>query len=433
MKWMFLSADICSVIFEAYIISVFFGALGRAKKANLWLRLLAYVAFVALIAVIYYFISDTWAKLVSMFVFIVFLSFLYEVDAKSRCVGVIVFFLFINLCELIAGFLLSAIFSMTVDGIRDSLIYYTVGVFASKSLALFCVKVFAHRFRYAEIRISAKQAALFALFPLVTIGVGIVLIGCFGAGTDPVFAVAGAVASLLLAASNVLVFYLFEEYARQNKRRSLLEMDKMQLEMQAQYSAELIEKQQASAREMHDLKNALFAIRQLISADDEQAAARVDGICRTVNGMQSIVYTGDAGVDALINAKTASFAEKGIDFDCTCYIAGFDGIDLIDLCVLTGNLLDNAFEACMKLETGRRIKLAFTQSGNLICINISNPFDGALPEDGQTSKQDKMSHGFGLRRVKSLAEKYGGAVEISTDDNVFSVSVALLCDGAKVG
>ena len=431
MRWLFFAADVCSVIFEAYIISVFFGALSKSKKLTAWLRLLFYAAFVAIICVIYYFISDSWVKLVSLLVFIVLLSFLYEVDVKSRCVGVIVFFLLINLCELIVGFLLSAIFSMTVQGIRDSLVYYSVGVFASKSLALFCVKVFAHRFRYAEIRISAKQAALFALFPLATSGVGIVLIGCFGASTDPVFAVAGAVASLLLAASNIYIFYLFEEYARQNRRHNRLEMEKMQLELETQYLSALIEKQQASAREMHDLKNALFAIKQLISSDNEQAAARVDGICRAVNDMQSIVYTGDAGVDALINAKTAGFGEKGIDFSCTCYIAGFDGIDRIDLCVLIGNLLDNAREACMKLTGGGYVRLGLTQREDFISINISNPFDGVMPEEGGTSKADKLSHGFGLRRIKSIAEKYGGTMEISREDNIFDVSVLLVSQGAR--
>ncbi len=426
MKEMFFAADVCSVIFEAYIISVFFGALAKAKRFSVWLRLACYAAFVALIAVIYYYISDSWVKLVCLFVFIVFLSFLYDVDAKARCVGVVVFFLLINLCELIVGFLLSAIFSMTVAGIRDSLIYYTVGVFASKSLALFGVKVFQHRFRFADIRISARQAALFALFPLVTVAVGIVLIGCFGTSTDPVFAVAGAVASLLLAVSNIYVFYLFEKYAKQNIKQSRLEMEKMQLQMEAAYSASVIEKQTASAREMHDLKNALFAIRQLISADNEQAAARIDGICRTVNAMQSIVYTGDASVDALINSKSALFREKDIKFSCTCYIAGFDDIDRLDLCVLIGNLLDNACEACSKLSSGRYINLDFKQRGNLLAIEMSNPYEGTVPKEGETSKENKFGHGFGLRKVRAIAEKYGGTLEISSENNVFEASVLLV-------
>ena len=117
--------------------------------------------------------------------------------------------------------------------------------------------------------------------------------------------------------------------------------------------------------------------------------------------------------------------EYNIDFKCECFVSGFDGIDVIDICVLLGNLLDNAIEACLKINSNRSIKLRFKQVENYFSIVVKNTFLNEDNDDLVTTKENKMNHGFGIKSVKSIVKKYGGDFQIIKDDDYFIVSILL--------
>ena len=61
----------------------------------------------------------------------------------------------------------------------------------------------------------------------------------------------------------------------------------------------------------------------------------------------------------------------------------------------------------------------------MLCIFCENPFSGAVGTDLGTTKPDKSAHGFGIKRIGQLAKKYDGCVNISAENNIFSISVLL--------
>lgn len=99
------------------------------------------------------------------------------------------------------------------------------------------------------------------------------------------------------------------------------------------------------------------------------------------------------------------------------------------------NLLDNAIEACQKIEKEKRyVRLSLKRKDNFLLLMVENSFDGILQqaEDGlpRTVKNTElpgilMEHGVGLRNVKELAERYLGAMGIEVKGNVFKVTVML--------
>ena len=102
-------------------------------------------------------------------------------------------------------------------------------------------------------------------------------------------------------------------------------------------------------------------------------------------------------------------------------------VTTLDLCVLLGNLLDNAIEACGKLEKEkRRIQLSIKLVKNQLFIRTENPFEGKLKWQGSrllTQKTDENNHGIGLENVKRVVEKYHGTLEMNAEDQIFRTKI----------
>lgn len=420
----FYLIDVLSIIFEAFIIFIFFNTIGISKIKK-WIKISCYSLFIIVLCFVYYFIDLVWIKVLLLFIFIYLLSLLHDISARFRWLSVLLLFIIINAVEMLVGFIMSAVFSMTVKAIQDTILYYTVGVLASKTLTLLVVKLIQFNKKSNDIKVSKSIIALYSIFPVITLSVGVILISGFGTNIDPTYSVIGAIAEILLVIANISVFYIFEIYARKSTKQFELELEQSQLIIQTQYLEEKIEKQTISAKEMHDLKNQLFAIRSLINEDPDKGARKIDELCQIVEGMQRIVYTTNVSIDSLINSKKKFIDEYNIEFKCECFISGFDGIDIIDICILLGNLMDNAIEACLKINSKRSIKLSFKQVDSYLNITVKNTYFNEGNDELVTTKENKFNHGYGIKSVKSIVKKYGGDFQIIKDNDYFIVSILL--------
>ena len=134
-----------------------------------------------------------------------------------------------------------------------------------------------------------------------------------------------------------------------------------------------------------------------------------------------IIDTGNTAFDAIISAKKVLAESKNIDFALKIQIPEKLQVDAVDLCVIFGNALDNAIEACEKLETQKIINVSAIYDDNQLICKITNT---ALTStsDLQTTKSDKENHGFGLDNIKQALSKYNHVVKIEHADNEFVLS-----------
>ena len=104
-------------------------------------------------------------------------------------------------------------------------------------------------------------------------------------------------------------------------------------------------------------------------------------------------------------------------------------ISEIDLCVIIGNLLDNAVEACLKQECpeDRFIRVYIGLLKDQLYLSISNSAGGAVKKSGRLylSTKDSDSHGFGLLRVDRIVEKYAGYLNRQNEEGVFATEIML--------
>lgn len=144
---------------------------------------------------------------------------------------------------------------------------------------------------------------------------------------------------------------------------------------------------------------------------------------------QSLVDTGNVGMDAILNRKLKEADMEGIQIDFEHQLNRRIGIEDGDMGTLIGNLMNNAMEAVRALESEeRRIMLRIWADETTFFLEISNPYKGSRNKSGDiylTQKSDRQLHGLGLWQVKRTAHKYGGRVVISDKNNCFDVKILL--------
>ena len=185
----------------------------------------------------------------------------------------------------------------------------------------------------------------------------------------------------------------------------------------------------------HEMKNHMANIKGLAGAGEygeiEDYVRRMD---ETMQKLEYKYVTGNAVTDVIINDKCRRAEKAGIRFDADFRYGG--EIPVFDMGIILNNLLDNAIEACEKLETGKGfIRLSLKRKKQFLILYVENSFDGAVPVSKgsplpPTTKQSILpgiitEHGIGLENVRDIAERYFGGVNIKVKGDVFHVTVML--------
>lgn len=205
----------------------------------------------------------------------------------------------------------------------------------------------------------------------------------------------------------------------------------------AAYQNELMERHYHEVEHMyrqmrgwrHDYHNhiqtmkACFSMGQADRLEDYLASLDQD-----LTSVDTVVKTGNVMVDAILNSKLSMAQAKGIAVNAKAAVEPDIPVAQTDLCVILGNLLDNAMEACLKQEAEKErfIRVYIGKFKGQFYISVSNSVGGALKKQNgayQTTKSG--SHGFGLRRVDALIEKYGGYRNRQDEGDVFATEVML--------
>ena len=128
--------------------------------------------------------------------------------------------------------------------------------------------------------------------------------------------------------------------------------------------------------------------------------------------------TNNPVVDILVGNKLGIAKSMGIDVDCSLLLPYPCSLRDIDICIILSNALDNAIEAVKRLDAGmeKYIQVSGRIQGDFLMMEIENSFHG----------KGAFKKGTGLSNVKKVAEKYGGAMSIETQENKFVLHVLLI-------
>ena len=178
------------------------------------------------------------------------------------------------------------------------------------------------------------------------------------------------------------------------------------------------------------MKNHLEAI-SLLAAEHKNSE-----ICEYLNEIVSqiklsddTIFTGNSGIDAILNLKINEAVGKGITVSKSILIPHDLSISFSDVVAVLGNVFDNAIEACKRDHVKEPLiyfKMQYVDG--MLFIEIKNSI-GYKPEVGKSllssRKNDAVYHGLGLKNVRHIIEKYSGTMNVDIEDNCFVNKIVL--------
>ncbi|WP_295747572.1 ATP-binding protein [uncultured Limosilactobacillus sp.] len=232
-------------------------------------------------------------------------------------------------------------------------------------------------------------------------------------------------ARVIVDLCGTLILIIQDNYhAVSQLQNDLQAMDSM---MQSQYQQYQEYKQSSELvnQHFHDLKHQLLTLA--LEDDSQKRRQYLNEINTDINLYNVGVKTGNKIADVILTRKNAYCRQHQITFTCIANGSLLNMINTMDLCSLLGNSLDNAIESVEQLTDPdkRLINLRIVNKGQLVVYQVENYTDNPanFADLPQTTKNDKQRHGFGLRSIRRIAEKYGGTMTVANNNHWFRLTV----------
>ena len=206
-------------------------------------------------------------------------------------------------------------------------------------------------------------------------------------------------------------------------RQRQLEDQSLFAEANRRYYAAMEEQHFELRRLKHDLANHL---QTLCVLPEEKRSGYLKELLQNPALTETLDYCGNTTVNAVMSIKEPVIRQKGIRFDWRLELPETLPFENAEICAIWANALDNAIEACMKLEAKKRyIHLESRLQKGVFVLSVKNsaaaPAAHASRALPATTKADRTRHGFGLQSIRQIAACHGGALELHAGDGEFEL------------
>lgn len=181
----------------------------------------------------------------------------------------------------------------------------------------------------------------------------------------------------------------------------------------------------------HDLKNHILVLKHFKMEENYEGIDKyIEEIEQNFFDTKRGVWTGNQIADMLLEQKRTLAEQEGITFTIQAVPIAEWMFDDSETCSLLGNLLDNAIEACMRMDenANKWVSVKIENQKQLLFIKIENSVKKApVMEKGRpvSVKGDKMRHGYGLKNVERILNKYDGTIAYLSRDKAFQIKLLI--------
>jgi len=205
----------------------------------------------------------------------------------------------------------------------------------------------------------------------------------------------------------------------------------------AAYQRELVETHYQEVETMyrqmrgwrHDYRSHIQAMKALAADGDVEAIKDyLDQLDTELNTVDTVVKTGDPMADAILNSKISLARARHIGVTADACIPVKLSMSGLDLCIILGNLFDNAIEASMKLpESQRLIRIYMDMKNTQLYISFTNfTAEKKMVRRGKVFETTKgAGHGLGLARMDAIIERLDGYVSRNSEDGAFTTEILI--------
>lgn len=225
-----------------------------------------------------------------------------------------------------------------------------------------------------------------------------------------------------------MYFLYFTQFLEENNQLKIkLKLLEQQTSMQYKYYVEQEKKYKQSLHILHDVDKHLTAIEGLYSGkNQEEAVGYTKEIGKILKPLIPKQLTNQPLLNILLNDKMQSAEKSRIDLQYDIEKVNLDFMNPMDITTIFGNLLDNAIEACEKVEGYRQIKLKISLYYEMVAISIENTTsDDCQWKNNRPVSQKGLNHGIGLSNIERALHQYDGSMQLSCSDGKFLCKIII--------
>ena len=234
--------------------------------------------------------------------------------------------------------------------------------------------------------------------------------------------------SILLFLSNISIILVIRKIALDSKLLAEHSVMKKNIDMQYNYYMNIKENQIRTRLLYHDIKNHIISMKKL-NENGYNTQHYIDSIEKEFDKNNSIFDTGSILLDIILKDKKEICARKNIEFCCSINFTKCKFIELEDICSIFSNILDNAIEACEKIDNSRKyISLEGKIVEKFFILKVENTKINKINIKNSkviTDKNDIFLHGLGINSIKKSVKKYSGETVIDHTDNTFTIKILI--------
>ena len=232
----------------------------------------------------------------------------------------------------------------------------------------------------------------------------------------------------LVDAVGITILFLFAKIQEEHAQRREMDALAQIMHMQYQQHLDFMETSAYISRQCHDLKHQVAAFRSACTSEEQESYLReLEAMIARYN---FYCNTGNKVLDSILTQKAIYCGQHDIRLSYETDGSALEGLPVRALCVLFGNLLDNAIEAVSEVRESenRQIFLEVFEKADFRMIQVENycekmpALENGLPK---TTKPDKSMHGYGLKSVQYTVQQHGGTLRCTWEDGWFIAKILI--------
>lgn len=421
--------DITNIIFETLMSFMFLEYFLQWKSNKHSVRRLAKILFFVLVCISNIFIKIPVTTAFTSILIFYAISLFFKNNIKKKTLIVFSYMILVLISELIAVAIMLLGNASVKELLADANMQRMLGTVISKIILLCLIKIVSIFSNKSEREMYLNYWLALLTIPAVNLFL-LMIITAFLYDINKAISVPIMITVISVIYTTMLSFYLFDKIIGLSGDNQLLGE---QIHNQADYSKFEAEQAENIKSIKHDFINHLQVLYKTLYYNETQNAKQYLIDLNVIKDVEdNSVNTGNISLDTVLSSKIHIAENKGIKVSVNIIVPENLPMDSVDECIIFGNLLDNAIEACDKINNReKKIDISVKYNGKYLLCNIENPTADKVKYGKNslvTTKSNKNEHGIGTKNINRIVKKYNGTIKYFVKDENFNIELMLFLD-----
>lgn len=425
--WSFIV--ILLITMESYILYRFLNCISLKKRSDIFSRTSLIILIMSLLLIKQVHIFDNVIIIMNLIIAMVYYKINYEVKTYKCIIVILIYWLILSTTEAISMAVVTFGNGKGVNIIKYNNTYKLQAIILSKFILISIFIWFKNKRLYFDI--SKKQSIYIAIPLIVNMATLFLLFKVSFLIMNKSFINSYILlfSTIIVGVASIALMILIQNVIESSNAKMENLLIKEKINGQPSYHKH-IQNSYNDLRELkHDMKNHIICIEQL--HEDKELAKNYIKNIRDRLKSHTVYNTGNPIIDIILSEKNKECIKHNINFKARVSIEKEIPIENMDLCSILANALDNAFEACCKINDssvnkfidikGKCINGFFLMIIENTKVNKINMYNNSIITD----KKDRCNHGLGIDSIRKCVDKYHGDLSIDYTQNKFSLKISI--------